>query len=97
MGGLPPLGIHSLKVKNPSFRAIGLAYFGAVAGIFSGLTACKTEDINPAAVIVIDSLQNNRIGENGGRAALRATLNGVSTSEIRIAISFSGTAALTPR
>jgi len=60
--------------------------------ILIGIQSCKTDDIYPVVVVSIDSLQNERISENGGKAYLRATLNGASKNEIRLSFTIAGSA-----
>lgn len=56
-------------------------------------SSCNTEDVDPVISISIDSALNSRIGENGGSGLISATLNGKSTKEVRLSLTFSGTAA----
>jgi hypothetical protein len=56
------------------------------------LGACETIDIEPVVIVSVDSTVNNRIRENGGVARVRASLNGTSKKEVRVAFTFSGLA-----
>lgn len=60
--------------------------------LFFGLHSCKTEDIDPVVSLTIDSTQNQRFGENGGFALISATLNGKAQKDVRLSLTFSGTA-----
>lgn len=44
----------------------------------TGLFSCETVDIEPIVSISLDSIANNRVVENGGKAYLTVTLNGAS-------------------
>ena len=54
--------------------------------------ACKTEDIEPVVSVSIDSIQNSRISESGGKAFVFAKLNGKTTKDVKLNFSFNGTA-----
>jgi hypothetical protein len=55
-------------------------------------SACKTEDIEPVVSVSIDSIQNSRISESGGKAYVFANLNGKSLKDVKLNLSFTGTA-----
>jgi len=54
------------------------------------LSSCQTDDVEPAVAISVDSVDNNRFSENGGRAYLTATLNAVSDKEVVVSLVLSG-------
>jgi len=76
------------------FKQSIFASLAVLAVILLAIPSCKTVDIDPVVTISLDSTTNGRMSEDNGVAYLRATLNGVSTKEVRIAVAFSGTATL---
>lgn len=64
---------------------------GLMALLFGGFS-CKTDDVDPIAFIRIDSLNNGRMSEKGGKALVRTELNGKSEKDVILYFSFSGTA-----
>jgi hypothetical protein len=58
----------------------------------AGLFSCETVDIKPVASISLDSISNNRVSENAGKAYLTVTLNGASKEDVTVSFSTSGTA-----
>lgn len=60
----------------------------------AGAISCKTEDVDPAVTLSIDSIQNSRIGEDGGHALITATLNSASKKEVRVKVDVAGTAVM---
>ena len=54
--------------------------------------SCTTDDIQPAVLLQLDSLQNNRISENGGTCFITASLNGASKKDVTVSLGFSGKA-----
>lgn len=66
--------------------------FTAFLVVLLVISSCKTVDIDPLVSVSLDSTTNGRISENGEAAYLRATLNGVSTKEVRLQVAFSGAA-----
>lgn len=77
-------------MNKPFLRALR-GFCLLVSGLLS-LASCKTEDIDPAVTLSLDSLSTNRINENGGRATLSASLNGASKKAVTVRFTFSGTA-----
>lgn len=62
-------------------------------GLLAGGISCKTKDIEPVAFVRIDSLNNDRMSEKGGKAIVRAELNGLAEKDVILYFSFEGTAA----
>ncbi len=69
-------------------------FFCCTLWALSMFSSCKTEDIEPVISIAVDSVQNSRISENSGVALVSASLSGKATKEVRLMLSFSGTATL---
>jgi len=76
---------------NKPFLSILRGFCLLLVGLLS-LVSCKTEDIDPAVTLSLDSLTTNRINENGGRATLFASLNGASKKAVTVRFAFGGTA-----
>ena len=58
----------------------------------TGLFSCETVDIEPIVSISLDSIANNRVVENGGKAYLTVTLNGASKKDVTVSFTTAGTA-----
>lgn len=69
-------------------------YLLALTVWLMALSSCKTEDVEPLVTLTVDSVFNSRISENGGSGLISATLNGKSNKEVRLNLSFSGTATI---
>jgi hypothetical protein len=67
--------------------------YGLLLLLFSFIFfGCKTQDIDPIVEVTIDSLQNFRMSETGGKAYITAKLNGKINKDITVNLSFSGSA-----
>lgn len=58
----------------------------------AGLFSCETIDIEPVVSISLDSISNDRVSENAGKAYLTVTLNGASKKDVTVSFSTAGTA-----
>ncbi|HOY95811.1 MAG TPA: lamin tail domain-containing protein [Catalimonadaceae bacterium] len=58
----------------------------------AGLFSCETVDIDPVVSISLDSISNNRVSENAGKAYLTLTLNGASKKDVTVSFTTAGTA-----
>jgi len=69
-----------------------LRVFCFLTFLVTGLFSCETDDIEPVVSISLDSISNNRVPENAGKAYLTFTLNGASKKDVTVSFSTSGTA-----